>query len=141
MVAISFSEKRFVDLIRQGKKDQTIRPYNEQRFDQIKRIKKLQLYYKQRTKECFKIADAELTEIFKIRLYEQSFLVMYGMPLRRLMIFNNGWFNRASIKDELEIIERDGFNNIDEFYNFFYEKYGDKLYEMEFMVIRWRLIK
>ena len=37
MVAISFSEERFVKLIQQGKKDQTIRPYNPKRFEQIKR--------------------------------------------------------------------------------------------------------
>ena len=67
MVAISFNYRAFSDMILRGDKDQTIRPYNPERYEQIKRIGKLQLYWKQRTKECFKIADAELTEIFKIK--------------------------------------------------------------------------
>jgi len=115
MVAISFSEERFVKLIQQGKKDQTIRPYNPKRFEQIKRMKKLQLYYKQRTKECRKIADAELTEIFRIK------------------------FSQLNPVEEIWLALRDGFDGIVDFYNWFEKRYGKKLYDMEFMVIKFRI--
>jgi hypothetical protein len=130
IVAISFSARKdFPNLIKQGIKNQTIRPFNAKRYAQIKRIKKLQLYWKQRTKECSKIADAELTEIFKIRFKNL------------IQIWNENrqeWID-ADIEQIKEIIKRDGFEDGWQLYNAFYNMYGDKLHGMEFMVIRWRL--
>jgi len=132
MVAISFSKREnFPDLIRQGRKDQTIRPYNERRFEQINRIKKLQLYWKQRTKECYKIADAELTEILIIR-FELSGIYIWN---EKIKYYERDW------DKEKEIIKRDGFDNKLDFYRCFENLYGNRLYDMEFMVIRWRLVK
>jgi len=132
MVAISFSLKEeFPEMIRQGTKDQTIRPFNKRRFEQIKRIRKLQLYWKQRTKECYKIADAWATEIFKIR-FEQLFwdgkyhICMYNEE--------KGEYYPVSYDQQREITKRDGLTEI-EFFNLFHKKYGD-IEEMEFMVIR-----
>lgn len=133
MVAISFSEERFIYLILRREKDQTIRPFSDKRYRQIKKAKRLQLYYKQRTKDCRKIADAELVEIFKIK--------MNFCPVKTLSIkILDGDFEREVTEGERQcIITRDGFSNDEEFYSFFHEKYGDKIYEMEFMVIRWKL--
>jgi len=129
MVAISFSKKRFVELIQQGIKDQTIRPYNPKRFELIKRKKKLQLYYKQRTKECFKIADAELTEIFKIRF--KNLIEIWNEEKQE--------WTQAKTKDIEEIIKRDGFESGWELYSTLYSMYGEKMHDMEFMVIRFKL--
>jgi len=116
MVAISFSEKKFVNLIRQGIKDQTIRPYNPKRFELIKRKKKLQLYYKQRTKECRKIADAELVEIFKIRLYADYRKEDVWLGGKRIigyiLIWDGGEWRKATDGEWWEIIKRDGFSNV-----------------------------
>ena len=129
MVAISFSEKRFVELIQQGIKDQTIRPYNPKRFGLIKRKKKLQLYYKQRTKECFKIADAELIEIFKIRF--KNLIEIWNEEKQE--------WTQAKTKDIEEIIKRDGFESGWELYSTLYSMYGEKMHDMEFIVIRFKL--
>jgi len=135
MVAISFSLKEdFPEMIRQGIKDQTIRPLNEKRFEQIKRIRKLQLYWKQRTKECYKIADAELTEIFKMMFKKVGITTFFGKFNEKtqeyeLMGFEESW----------NLAIRDGFNSIHEMIDAFYETYGEKMYEMEFMVIRFKV--
>ncbi|MCD6331138.1 MAG: hypothetical protein J7L80_02935 [Thermoplasmata archaeon] len=130
MVAISFSKKsEFPQMIINGIKDQTIRPFNKRRFEQIKRIRKLQLYWKQRRKECFKIADAELTEIFKIRF--KNLIQIWDEDKQK-------WV-QATTEQMEEIVKRDGFEDGWALYNVFYNTYGDKMHEMEFMVIRWRL--
>lgn len=134
MVAISFSKEKFVDLIRKLWKDQTIRPYNERRFKQIRENKKLQLYYKQRTKDGFKIGDAELVELSKLRLYKPGVT-----DVRTIQVFEGKW--RDCTEEEAGwICTRDGFANLDDMYEFFHNTYGDQVYTMEFMVIRWKLI-
>jgi len=130
MVAISFSMKEdFPEMIRKRIKDQTIRPFNQRRFEQIKRIRKLQLYWKQRTKECYKIADAKLTEIFKIKFKD----------LIQIWDEEEQKWRRATYEEVNEIIKRDGFESGWELYNALYAVYGAKMHEMEFMVIRWKL--
>ena len=131
MVAISFSVDGFVEKIRNGAKDQTIRPFNAKRYEQIKRIKKLQLYWKQRTKECFKIADAELTEIFKIRF--KNLIQIWDEDKQK--------WAQATTEQIGEIIKRDGFEDGWQLYNVLYNTYGEKMHEMEFMVIRWKLLE
>ena len=130
MVAISFSVEGFVEKIRSGEKDQTIRPFNARRYEQIKRSKKLQLYWKQRTKECLKIADAELVEIFKIRF--KNLLEIWNEKKQE-------WI-QAKTRDIEEIIKRDGFESGWELYSTLYSMYGEKMHDMEFMVIRWKLV-
>jgi len=144
MVAISFSaNKKFPEMILSGRKDQTIRPYNPKRFEQIKRIGKLQLYWKQRTKECYKIADAEVTEIFRIRLYSDNRKEDEWLGGRRIVgyiiIEDKDKWRKATDDEWWGIIKRDGFSNALDFYNFFLDKYGNEVYDMEFMVIRWKL--
>jgi len=133
MVAISFSEIRFVDLIRAGIKDQTIRPYNWYRYGQIVRIWKLQLYYKMRTKECFKIADAIPIELLRIRLYAPD------AKIGHIQILDDTGWRLATKEEMLEFVRRDGFDTVHEFYKWFYGRYGERVYDMEFMAIRWKL--
>jgi hypothetical protein len=119
MVAISFSI--FKDKLLSGEKTQTIRPYNEKRFNQIKRIGKLQIYWKQRSKECEKLFDAELTEIFKLPSFKELYEHHY-----------------VPVKDLQELAQRDGFECFHSMLYWFRRKYGEKFWDMEFMVIRWK---
>jgi len=104
MVAISFSKNEcFPDMIIRGDKDQTIRPLNEERYEQIQRIRKLQLYWKQRTKECYKIADAEVTETFRIKFDKENLI----RALKDNQI--DECFYPLSPIEIQEIVSRDGF--------------------------------
>ena len=143
MVAISFSKKpEFPQMIIGGIKDQTIRPFNAKRYEQIKRIKKLQLYWKQRTKECFKIADAENTEIFKILLhpiFDRNNQLIDCLILRyHSSEYFSSFYYPVSQEERDEIIRRDGLT-LEEFYPVFQETYGDKIKNMELMVIRFKV--
>ena len=131
MVAISFSKKpEFPQMIIDGTKDQTIRPYNPKRFEQIKRIRKLQLYWKQRTKQCFKIADAWATELFKLKFDEVGFVYVSK---------GGGEYVLAEPMEYNEIVTRDGFKGDPIHLQFVLEDtYGD-LSKMEFMVIRFKV--
>jgi len=142
MVAISFSKKlEFPEMIRKGTKDQTIRPFNAKRFEQMQRIGKLQLYWKQRTKECYKIADAELTEIFRIMIVPTP----HKNHTHCVILKCTSSFNPISSscpvseKEYNEILTRDGLT-VKEFYTLFRETYGDTSH-MKFMVIRFKVIK
>lgn len=88
------------------------------------------MYWKQRTKECFKIADAVMTEIFKIR-FKNLILHIWDENRHR-------WV-KAKPEEVIEIIKRDGFDNSVDFFYAFYSMYGDKMHDMEFMVIRWKI--
>lgn len=132
MVALSFSKRDdFPALILSGDKDQTIRLFNKQRFDQMVRIRKLQLYWKQRTKDCYKIADAELTEIFPIRFDEQGFIYIYRME-------DHEWVLATPV-DYNEIVTRDGFNDAFHLADTLREMYGD-ITRLKFMVIRFKTV-
>ena len=137
MVAISFSaNEKFPEMILSGRKDQTIRPYNPKRFEQIKRIGKLQLYWKQRTKECYKIADAEVTEIFKIK-----FVIYYdsiGHKCITIYKLRENSYNEINAKELIELANRDGFDSVWDFIGWFEQQYKN-LHDMDFMVIRWKL--
>ena len=65
MVAISFSKQDFIDKILTGQKTTTIRKTNRLREQQMLK-NGLQLYYKQRTKECRKICDAKVVWILRV---------------------------------------------------------------------------
>jgi len=135
MVAISFSKSpSFPQMIWNGTKDQTIRPYNAERYEQIKRIKELQLYWRQRTKECYKIADAELTDIFRIKFDRENMVSI----LRDDQI--NDYYIPLTPMEIQELVSRDGFISFWDLWDALEETYGD-IESMEFMVIRWVLKK
>jgi len=128
MVAISFSE--FKDKLLSGEKTQTIRPYTKHRYNQIKNAKKLQMYWKQRTKESEKLFDAELEDIFLIKFFHvvTDILILYPKGV--------------TLTDrEIEtLVRRDGFASKKELIKWFYRKYGNRLFRNYFMVIRFRRI-
>ena len=137
MVAISFNYRAFSDMILRGDKDQTIRPYNPERYEQIKRIGKLQLYWKQRTKECFKIADAEVTDIFRIKFYIDDSGTAEILALKDNQIDDN-YYPLSPIEIQ-EIVSRDGFINFWDLWDALVETYG-AIENREFMVIRFKTI-
>ncbi len=141
MVAISFSV--FKDKIITGEKTQTIRPYSEKRYKSIVKNKKLQLYWKLRTKHAEKLADAVLEDIQIIRLYAPLQLSFFDSEQTTI-----GWIHRWDghkwvkvVAEEMrDIAKRDGFDSISDMYHFFQKKYGKKIFGMNFMLIRWRVV-
>lgn len=121
MVMLGFTVDNARENIRSGRKTTTLRVYDAKRFEQIQRIRKLQLYWKPRTKACELIAEVELynIRIFKF-VHAQDFL---GYPL---------------LTEHFEIMaHKDGFNNYDDMLEWFHSHYGDAMYKMDFMLIEW----
>jgi len=137
MVAISFSDSRLLEKLLSGEKNQTIRPYSERRYSIIKGRKILQIYWKQRTKECRKLFDAELTEIFLIYLFHPKTKKEWPHKIK----------NQEPVpmtkKEVEELVRRDGFKNIRELYAWFKQQYRKQKKKLEgkFMVIRFRRTK
>jgi len=137
MVAISFSDSKLLEKLLSGEKDQTIRPFSERRYRQITKIRKLQIYWKQRTKESRKLFDAELTEIFLIYLINPETKEEWPHKIE------NQKLTPLTQEEAEELVRRDGFKNIRELYAWFkqrYKKQKEKL-EGKFMVIRFRRTK
>jgi len=134
MVAISFST--FKDKLLSGEKTQTIRPFSEHRWKLLLKAKngelKLQIYWKQRTKECEKLFDAEITDLFILDLFPDTFVASdpssdYRRPL--------------TIEEEEELARRDGFSDYDEMFDWFFDRYKDDFFDMRFIVIRFKKIE
>jgi len=136
MVAISFSV--FKDKLLSGEKTQTIRPYSEKRFNQLKNARVLHIYWKQRTKECQLLFLADLVDLFRIRFTEEKkvkkIIENYSSGDIEYLVFSH--FLTDNELDDL--VKFDGFNSVDEMFDWFYNKYGDSMYEKEFMVIRFK---
>jgi len=133
MVAVSFSV--FKEKLLSGEKDQTIRPFSECRYCQIgKKRLPLQIYWKQRTKECEKLFDAVPEEVFPVWLDPDAFMIyLYDRHAGKILL---------SEEEQEEIIRRDGFKSREEFFKFFIKKYGRKyLRDNIFMVIRFRRVE
>ena len=129
MVAISFS--MFKDKIRLGEKRQTIRPYSPNRYEQMVRIGRVQLYWKQRAKECEKLGEGRITRVFRIRFLKNKGVGEYT---------TNGWLIiRYSREREEDLARRDGFGSFDEMWEWFHDHYGERMFRIPFMVIRWEL--
>jgi hypothetical protein len=127
MVAFSFSEPRFVPLILSGEKDQTTRPLTTGRLKQLKNSKALQLYYQQRSKEGFKICDAEKTDLFIIKL----------QPECPYLVDDNCILPFPADKAET-LAQRDGFECYREMFGWFLNKYGTvRTRDSLFIVTRW----
>lgn len=142
MVAVSFSV--FKEKILSGEKTQTIRPYSEKRYETIKKIGKLQLYWKQRTKECELLGEAELESIDIIRFYAPENLLDFngrGYPTGTIFKWNGEQWVPVDEGDFFATIHRDGFETINDMYEWFRKKYKDKLRTMNFMRIRWKAVQ
>ena len=123
MVAIGFTafDKNWMfKSIREGIKDQTIRI---PRKNPIKPLSKLQLYWRMRTKDCVKIADAVCTEYFKVYI---------NYSKKEVLVLEDEGFKCLTNKEFFEFLIRDGFVNAEDFWEYFKE--GG-----EYVAIRWRL--
>jgi hypothetical protein len=120
MPAYNF-QKQFVEMILDGSKHHTVRP---RRKRPTVPGDKLVLYTGQRTPQCEKIMDAVCTSVVPIEIYTESFIgvVLDGRAL--------------SDKEIMLFAERDGFNDIYAFLEFF-ERYPARVRQDELEVIYW----
>ena len=119
MVMIGFTVDNAIENIQSGVKRTTIRKYSPKRLEQIERIRKLQLYWKPRTKDCKHIADVKLEYIVRFK-------------------FPSSWEEANEDYDYWEYTaKKDGFKNYVGMIYWFEQEYGDELYDMDFMIIQW----
>ena len=148
MVAIGFTV--FKEKILSGEKTQTIRPYSEKRWLSILRNKKLQLYWKLRTKNTEFLKEVVAVELFKIMFLEDwddlghKVIIVkrtdnaFSAP-REDFLFNRSERWRDMSVDEIkEMARRDGFDDEFQMFKWFENKYGKDIWGKELMVIRWR---
>jgi len=122
----------FKEKIKSGEKCRTTRPFSENRYRQLERIRKVQLYWKQRTKECEKLGEGEVTELAIVKVRKWGLLMKWNPES---MLY---W--EIEKHDLGKFVEEEGFNSYDEYYRWLENHYGSKnLENMEFMVIKWSL--
>lgn len=134
MVAIGFTV--FKDKILNCEKTQTIRPYSRKRWVSILNNKKLQLYWKLRTKNTEFLREVTVTDLFKIifsTLYDDL-----GHECWTIYRFDGQKWREMTREEIEELARRDGFNSMYDMLLWFKDRYGDALWGKEFMVIRWR---
>ena len=130
MVAISFSV--FKDKILSGEKRQTIRIYSEKRYNQIMRIRTLQLYWHQRSRDSELLREEIAVELFRMRFIEE------GDEIGLETMDAYGEFEVAKENEREHIAQADGFSSWAELVQWFINRYGrDKLLKTDYMVIRW----
>ena len=134
MVAIGFTV--FKDKILTGEKTQTIRPYSERRWKTILKNRKLQLYWKLRTKECEFLKEVNLKEMFKIR-FEIKWLRLYSLGCYTFSKEEDGTWREMEEEEMEDLARRDGFESFKALVEWFKGKYGVGIFTQDFMVIRW----
>jgi len=138
MVVISFCV--FKEKILNGEKTQTIRPYSQHRWNQLQSTGKLHLWWKVRSKEREFLKEVTLKQIFPLRLYAPKDVWNFyseGTEIGQMFKWLRGVWEMVDEKEEWEIVQRDGFESINQFYQWFKEMYGKSINNMIFMVIRW----
>ena len=110
-------QKQFKELILNGSKKQTIR---KSRKRETKPDDVLHLYTGMRTKQCQLIAKATCENVIPILIF----------PFQKRLVAN-------ITTDIFQFAQDDGFENIDDFYEFF-QQYGEEKLNME--IIYWKLI-
>lgn len=122
MVVLSFGILAHKPMLLDGRKDQTIRLFRESRFNEIKSARNLEIYWKLRMPHSKggskKLFDARPLEVFPIYLYA---------PFGLKGICNDPWpwfaepsgalLSRFTIKQVMELVQRDGFQYRRELYD------------------------
>ena len=123
---LSFSV--FKEKIESGEKRQTIRPYNEKRYKMFCNAKKYQLYWHNPRNGGKLIKEVEPKRFIPVFQFD---------PIFKINPLNNepGHLNYCPIPEVLA--QDDGFENFQEMLSWFLMKYGNELYLMKFMVLRW----
>jgi hypothetical protein len=125
---ISFSV--FKEKIESGEKCQTLRPYNEKRFKTFRNAKKYQLYWHNPRNGGKPIKEVEPVRFIPIIQFD---------PIFKICIFNEDPANLDYCPTPEILATNDGFKNFNEMLSWFLKEYGNGLYLMKFMVIRWLL--
>ncbi|HZM24555.1 MAG TPA: ASCH domain-containing protein [Anaerolineales bacterium] len=136
MPGIDF-RKRFAEMVKSGSKTQTIR---KKRTPPIKTGDHLTLWTGMRTKQCEPLGDATCTKVLpvKIRLgYKDIWLwdESSEYPDSDGEIVGN--FYQLNQEQAEDFVKADGFNNQDEFFEFFKNVPPDVLQDL-MVVIYWR---
>ncbi len=138
MVALSFSEERFVPMILDADpwlKDQTTRPFSWPRYRSlIKPNVDLQLYFKQRHPSGYKFADATTTEVFVAVLKPDG-------P-RMVVASTDGTADVPKSIGADDFARRDGFDGYEQMYAWFVTKYGQAHVNAKvWLVTRWTNVR
>jgi len=131
MVSISFSV--FKEKILDGTKKQTIRKYNEKRFQQLTNAKTYQLYWGN-----WRSNDKELLkEVESIQPIIIKFDVGHGIINTGYLPGHNAFV--LSIEERDKLAQADGFTNYNELLEWFINKYGVvTTFNEKFIVVRWK---
>lgn len=124
MVAINF-KSHFVDAISEGKKRQTIREMRKRPF---KIGDKLQLYTQQRTKNSRLLLETEAVDVQRIKM------TVVCCPIDRQIQIGNFIL---SLEAKEKLAQQDGFNSLDEFWDFFFDNPDKEMEGFEGQLIKW----
>ena len=141
MVAISFSVKK--EKLLNGRKRQTIRKRNPKRLEQMKEHG-IQIYWKQRSQDGYKLFDATLVENFEIKFsrwkrgcYERNTDKMMYVRIGDDSEFVTApnWFADA-------VARKDWFEDFDDMFDSFCDQYGEEeVLNTTFDVIRFKEVE
>lgn len=138
MVGLSFSMPELLLKIYLGEKTQTIREENPVRIEQMKRLG-IQLFWKQRSKNGFRLYNTEYKEGFGLTFLKTSCNYIYKYTLLKKDYDDTedywSWHGVPSWdKDEIAVL--DGFNDFKGLVDALESKYGN-LHNKVFDLIRW----
>lgn len=129
MVIITF--KVFKDKLIDGTKKQTIRPYSKERYEQLKHALKYQLYWGNPRNGGTLIKEVTpKPSITCLTFDKEKGLINIGYDPR-----HDHFLYYPEEQDLIAI--NDGFKDFNEMEDWFQKNYGEKIYEMRFMLIRW----
>lgn len=107
-------KKQFAVDVENGKKRQTIRAKRKDgRNPHVG--DKLYLYTGMRTKSCRKLGEAVCLSVEQIMIYESG------------IVIEGKWI--TTVKEELDFIKADGFNNVFDFFSFFNKEHDGLPFE------------
>ena len=121
----------FVDKILSGEKSQTIRKSGG-KWENIKSGDKLTLYAGLRTNECLKLGEAEVESVTYIEIRQQDKKDVYSIKYEDNS--NSSAWYKLPKKELQKLAKADGFENVDDFFDFFKNYYGE---EFKGKIIKW----
>ena len=114
----------FIDKILAGEKQQTIRRASP-KWKNVKAGDKLTLYTGLRTKACRKLGEAVVESVGKVVFYRAGLIAVVTR-------YGENWLTEDEVD---ELVRRDGFGDVHDFWHFFDAHYPERPIEM--LVIRW----
>lgn len=149
MVSLSFSIPEHEPMLLDGRKDQTIRLFNEERYRRIETAENLEIYWKLRLAKAKggskKLFDAKRLDIFPMYFFSKNPPArIWTRTYPKLSIeqpetgawpryFMGGPMTKLQVD---ELVRRDGFDNASDMYNAIYKMHEDKIFSEKFFVTR-----